>query len=247
MTFTKKDFAIFDKFGFEVPPVAVKFSANRPDTVGRLGEKIALCQMLKKAQEGNAFYADADNHYCEAGLYVLGQTDIPAPFISGEYGAGLGLFNGPRAAGRLYLHIPTIRAGVVNYVAFAPLDKLNFEPDLLIFLAEASQTEILLRSVTYRTGDMWLSRASSAMGCAWVFIHPYLKGEANHIVTGLGHGMKRRKLFPEGRQIVTIPSDLFPSVLQSLQEMQWVLPAYKEDGLEFVKKLLTSLGVPPPE
>ena len=136
---------------------------------------------------------------------------------------------------------------MVNYVAFSPLDKLDFEPDLLIFLAEANQTEILLRSVTYRTGDIWVSRASSAIGCAWVFIHPYLKGEANYIVTGLGHGMKRRKLFPEGRQIVTIPSDLFPSVLQSLQEMQWVLPAYKEDGLEFVRKLLTDLGVPPPE
>ena len=247
MTLTKKDFAIFDKFGFDVPPVAVKFSAKCPDTVDRLGEKIALCEMLKKAQEGNAFYADAENHYCEAGLYMLGQTDIPAPFISGEYGAGLKIFNGPRAAGRLYLHIPTISAGVVNYVSFSPLDKLTFEPDLLIILARTDQTEILLRSVTYKTGDIWLSRASSAMGCAWVFIHPYLKGEVNYLVTGLGHGMKRRKLFPEGRQIITIPSDLFPSVLQSLQEMPWVLPAYKPDGLEFVRKLLTDLGVPPPE
>jgi uncharacterized protein (DUF169 family) len=247
MTLTKKDLSILNKFGFEVPPVGVKFSARCPEAVDRLGEKIAFCQMLKKAQEGNAFYADAENHYCEAGLYVLGQADVPAPFISGEYGAGLKIFDGPHSAGRLYLHIPRINKGVVNYVSFSPIDKLTFEPDLLVIFAKADQTEILLRAVTYRTGDIWLSRASSAIGCAWVFIYPYLKGEMNYIVTGLGHGMKRRKLFPEGRQIITIPSDLFPSVLQSLREMPWVLPAYKPDGFEFVRKLLTDLGVPPPE
>jgi uncharacterized protein (DUF169 family) len=247
MTVTKKDLAIFDKFGFDTPPVAVKFSARCPDAVDRLGEKIALCQMLKKAQEGNAFYADAENHYCEAGMYVLGMAGVPAPFRSGEYGAGLRIFNGPRAASRLYLHIPTIDKDVVNYVAFSPLDKLNFEPDLLIILSRASQTEILLRALTYGTGGIWTSKASSAIGCAWIYVYPYLTGELNYIVTGLGHGIKRRNLFPEDRQIITIPSDLFPAMLQSLREMAWVLPAYKPDGFEFVRKLLADLGVSPPE
>jgi len=57
--------------------------------------------------------------------------------------------------------------------------------------------------------------------------------------------MKRRRLFPEGRQIISIPFDLLPSMLQTLQDMPWVLPAYKPDGLEFVRRLLTKLGVIP--
>jgi uncharacterized protein (DUF169 family) len=246
MTLTQKDLAILDEFHFDVQPVGVKFLAKQPDLVGRPGEKMAFCEMLKRAQEGNAFYADAESHTCEAGLYVLGLADAPQPFISGEFGAGLKIFEEPRAASRLYLYIPKIGRGVVNYVAFSPLDKLPFEPDVLILLANTNQTEILLRAMSYRTGKMWLSRFSPAIGCAWIYIYPYLTGELNYIVTGLGHGMKRRKLFPEGLQLVSVPFDLLSSLLQTLQDMPWVLPAYERDGPEFVRQVLIDLGLAPP-
>jgi uncharacterized protein (DUF169 family) len=247
MILTKEDFSILDKFAFDVPPVAVKFLADRPDMRERLGEKMALCEMLKKAQEGKAFFADQENHICEAGLHVLGQADASGPFVSGKFGAGLRIFEGPRAASRLYRYLPRIGNGVANYVAFSPLKKLSFDPDVLIILAEAGQTEILLRAMSYKTGKMWSSKFSAAIGCAWVFVYPYTTGELNYTVTGLGHGMKRRKLFPEGRQLVSIPFDLLPSILQTLQEMPWVLPAYEPDGNEFVKHLLTNLGVSAPK
>ena len=246
MSLTKKDLAILDRFDFDVQPVGVKFLAKRPDMVERLNENMTLCEMLKRAQEGNAFYSDAENHTCEAGLYVLGQADVPEPFISGEFGAGLKIFEEPRSASRLYQYVPRIGKGVVNYIAFSPLNKLSFDPDVLIILSKTSQTEILLRAMSYRTGKMWLSKCSAAIGCAWIFVYPYITGELNYTITGLGHGMKRRKLFPEGQQFVSIPFDLLPSMLQTLQDMPWVLPAYKPDGLEFVRRLLIELGITPP-
>ncbi len=246
MTLTQKDFAILDRFDFDVQPVGVKFSVKRPDRVDRLGEKMAFCEMLKRAQEGNAFYADAENHTCEAGRYVLGQAEGAGPFISGEFGARLKIFAEPRAASRLYQYIPKIGRGVVNYVAFSPLDKLSFEPDVLILLANTNQTEILLRAMSYKTGKMWLSKFSSAIGCAWIYIYPYLTGELNYVMTGLGHGMKRRRLFPEGLQLISIPFDLLSSLLQTLQDMPWVLPAYEPDGPEFVRRVLVELGIAVP-
>ena len=246
MILTKKDLAILDKFDFDVQPVCVKFLAKRPDTVKRLDEHMAFCEMLKRAQQGRAFFVDEKNHTCDAGLYVLGQADAPEPFISGQFGAGLQIFEEPRCASRLYLYIPKIGRGVVHYVAFSPLDTLPFEPDLLILLANANQTEVLLRAMSYRTAKMWVSKFSPAIGCAWTYIYPYLTGELNYAITGLGHGMKRRNLFPEGRQIISIPFDLLSSLLQTLQDMPWVLPAYKPDGKEFVRRLLIELGIAPP-
>ena len=243
MILTKEYHALLEKFEFERQPVGVKFLAKQPNMVERLEEKMALCEMLKQAQEGAAFFADAQNHTCEAGLYVLGQADISEPFASGGFGAGLKIFEAPRSASRLYLHIPKIGRGIVNYVAFSPLDQLQYEPDLLILLANSQQTEIILRAMSYRSGNIWTSKFSAAIGCAWTFIYPYLSGELNYFVTGLGHGMKRRKLFPEGRQIISIPFDLLPSLLQTLQQMPWVLPAYKPDGPEFVRRLLDKLGI----
>jgi uncharacterized protein (DUF169 family) len=246
MSLTKKDLAILDKFDFDVQPLGVKFLAKRPDGIERLNENMALCEMLKKAQEGNAFFADKENHTCEAGLYVLGQADVPGPFINGQFGAGLKIFEEPRSASRLYQYVPTINKGVVNYIAFSPLDKLSFDPDVLIILAKTSQTEILLRAMSYRTGKMWSSKCSVAIGCAWIFVYPYISGELNYTITGLGHGMKRRKLFPEGQQFVSIPFDILPSMLQALQDMPWVPPAFQPDGLEFVRRLLIELGITPP-
>ena len=243
MILTKEYAAILNKFDFDVPPVGVKFLAKRPDMVEKLDENMALCEMLKKAQGGNAFFADAGNHTCEAGMYVLGQADIGAPFASGEFGAGLKIFEEPRSASRLYIHIPKIGRGIVNYVVFSPIDKLQFEPDLLILLASTHQTEIILRAMSYRSAKIWVSKFTPAIGCAWTYSYPFLTGELNYFVTCLGHGMKRRKLFPEGRQIISIPFDLLSSMLQTLQDMPWVLPAYKPDGLEFVRRLLDKLGI----
>jgi uncharacterized protein (DUF169 family) len=246
MTLTKKEMAILDKFGFDIPPVGVKYFVHRPDMVDRLDQETTLCQMLGWAQQGNAFYADPKNHTCEAGTYVLGQTGVREPYINGEYGTGLQVFESPRSATRLYQHVPTIGRGVVNYVAFSTLDKLPFEPDLLVILANTSQTEILLRAMSYVTGEMWLSRYTAAIGCSWIFVYPYLNGEINYTTTGLGFGMKRRKIFPEGMQLISIPFDRLPSMLQTLQVMPWVPEPYKPDGMEYAKNLRIKLGLDKP-
>ena len=246
MTLNKEDYAVLDRFGFDVRPVGVKFLAKKPEMLQRLDQNMAFCEMLKKAQQGNAFFADAESHTCEAGPYVLGQADAPEPFINGEFGAGLKIFEEPRAASRLYIYEPTIGRGVVHYVAFSPLESLPFDPDLLILIAQADQTEVILRAMSYRTGKIWVSKFAPAMGCAWMYIYPYLTGELNYFVTGLGHGMKRRNVFPPGRQVISIPFDLLPSMLQTLRDMPWVLPAFEPDGQEFVRQVLVDLGLTPP-
>ena len=243
MPLLKKDFAVLDRFNFGVQPVGLKFLTRPPEGIERLNQKSAFCEMLKIAQEGKTFFAASGDHACEAGLYVLGQADAPGPYISGEFGAGLKIFESPRAAARLYHHLPRIADNVANQVVFSPITQLPFDPDVLIILAKSDQTEILLRAMSYKTGKMWTSKFAPAIGCAWVFVYPYLSGELNYVLTGLGHGMKRRKLFPEGHQLISIPFDVLPSILQILQEMPWDLPAYQPDGLEFVKALVNSLGL----
>ncbi len=239
----KKDFSVLNKFNFRARPVGVKFLAKPPDGIERLDEEMALCEMLKKAQEGEPFFVDKENHTCEAGLYVLGEEDAPEPFINGQFGAGLKIFEEPRSASRLYQYIPKLEKGLVHYVAFSPLDQIKYDPDILIILARTDQTEILLRAMSYRTGEIWLAKYSSAIGCAWIFIYPYLTGKLNYTVTGLGHGMKRRRLFPEGHQIISIPFDLLPSILRALNDMPWILPAYGPDGAKFVKQLRKKLNL----
>jgi uncharacterized protein (DUF169 family) len=208
-----------------------------------LDEDLALCEMLKRAFEGNSFLAGAKNHRCESGLYVLGQTKLAEPFKNGEFGAGMEVFRDRRSAGRLYHYIPRIDEGAVQYVAFSPFNNLLFEPDVLIALADTRQAEILLRAMSYGTGEMWQNRYSTAIGCAWLFVYPYLNGEINFIPTGFGFGMRRRKLFREGLHFVCIPYDRLPYMLQTLKEMPWVPRPFQPDGPEYAKKLRIHLGL----
>jgi uncharacterized protein (DUF169 family) len=237
------DLAILENLEMEIQPVGIKYLTKPPEGLERLDKKMTLCEMLKEAQSGKAFFAGIDDHTCDAGTYILGQTELREPYINGEYGAGLGVFSDSRSARRLYHYIPRIGKNIVKYVALAPLNKLTFDPDVLIIFARTAQAEILLRAMSYKNGQMWSSRYSSAIGCAWMFVQPYLSGEINFGTTGLGFGMKRRKLFQEGMQWLSIPFLVLPSFLQALKEMPWVPPPYRPDGLEYVKKLRSDLGL----
>ncbi|MBN1848408.1 MAG: DUF169 domain-containing protein [Deltaproteobacteria bacterium] len=235
MPLTKNDYDIFKQFHFTRSPVCVKYTYKRPEHLQRLGENTTLCIMLKKAQEGNAFYIDKNNITCGGAVVGMGEH-LPVS-LSGEFATAIEVYEEPRSASRLYPQLPEISNGLINYVSFAPLNKFSFDPDvLIIFTDNTRQTQILLRAASYRTAKIWTSKFTCIMGCAWIYAYPYLSGEINYGLTGLSHGMGRRNLFPDGLQFISIPYLMMPSVLQALQDMQWELPAFKPDGEAFFVK-----------
>jgi len=220
-----KDLAVLEKFKFERSPVGVKFLAARPKGLKKPGKQLDFCEMLVEAQQGKAFYVSKDDFTC-IGPLLLGMIDGDPIFESGQVGPKLGVFKDPRANRRIYQYLPRLAKNTVNYVAFAPVDKLNFEPDLLIVLASVTQAEIFIRAKSYTTGEMWSARGTAAAGCAWLYLYPLLSGEMNMTVTGFGFGMRSRRLFPEGQILLSIPWDKLPQILKNLEEMEWVPESY---------------------
>jgi uncharacterized protein (DUF169 family) len=236
MSSIQQDLSIFKKFNFDRPPVGVKFLPNKPDGIEKLDKILDFCEMLPEAQEGNAFYVTKDNFTC-VGPLILGMIEHEPIFESGQVGPKLEVLKDVRANQRIYHVIPKLREGAVNYVAFAPLDKLTFEPDVLIVTAAVSQAEILLRALSYSSGRMWSARGTSVIGCAWIYIYPYISGELNFTVTGFGFGMRSRRLWPEGLILMSIPYDLLPGMIKNLQDMKWVPHSYTIGGAEHKKKV----------
>lgn len=232
-----------DRLGLELPPVAISFAIQEPEGLDQLKRRTGFCEMLGLAHRGRAFYAGPENHDCPGGLAVLGQP-VPDVFESGRFGAGLGVFEHYRAMARVYDYLPRLNPERrISQVLFAPLAELTFEPDLLVFVAELDQAEILLRATSYSTGTEWTSRFAPVIGCAWLFVYPYLSGQMNYTLSGLGSGMARRKVVPPGKMIVAIPYDLFGTILHGLERMDWVLPSNQPDGDEFRIKLARDLGL----
>lgn len=196
--------------------------------------------MLKEAQEANSFYATKETFECKVGPSILGMIEPDPIFKSGLVGVKLGVFEDARANKRIYQQIPVLERNSVNYVAFASIDRLSFEPDVLIVTANTSQAEIILRAISYTSGSMWHVKGTTVIGCAWLFLYPYLSGDLNMTITGFSHGMKARRLFPEGLVLISIPYNMLSLFVQNLQNMEWDLPQYhrgKEAHLKYMEKI----------
>jgi uncharacterized protein (DUF169 family) len=232
------DLSILQKFEFEHAPVGVKFLFKKPEGIEKLDTPAAFCGMVGEAQRrGAPFYFSKEEEDC-FGTVVLGMEEAPTFAEAGLLGEKFEIFQEARANERIYQHIPMLAKGTVNYVAFSPLDTLTFEPDLLILMATPSQAEIVLRAMSYSTGELWETKKTPVMSCAWIYAYPWLSGKVNYLVTGMAFGSKAKGVFPEGWILISIPWDKIPVIIKSLEEMTWALPSYTEGPEKFCERQL---------
>ena len=238
----KTDLSIYDQFKFERVPVAVNYSLHKPEGIEKLDKQLGLCEMVKEAQQrGKPFYFTREEENCIGKFFLGMRDDIPRSNDGGNLGVKLQIFQDGRANSRLRTFVPSMATGSVHYVVFSPIDKLQFEPDLLVFVATPSQAEILLRAMTYSTGQLYESRGTLVGNCASIYIYPYLSGKVNYMVTGLSYGMKGRRVFPEGLILISVPYQWISTITENLKEMKWVPPGYeiptREEFVEWDAKI----------
>jgi uncharacterized protein (DUF169 family) len=238
------DLSVYGKFSFERPVLGVKFLFFQPDGMQPLppDKNLSLCEMLVEAQQTRKpfYFARTFNEAC-VGKILLGMQDMESFAESGQIGERLQIFQEARANYAFYQHVPKFDRNIVNYVAFAPIDQLPFEPDLLIITADHTQAEIVMRSMTYSTGELYNSRTTPVMGCAWVFVYPFQSGKVNFIIPEMVHGMKGRQLFPKDSVLISIPYHWIPTMTRNLEEMTWHLPSHR-DREKYLEEFKTILG-----
>jgi uncharacterized protein (DUF169 family) len=244
----RHDFAILDRFEFKYAPVGFKFFnvASDVEALGleKLDRKIAWCQMLPEAQQGKAFYAEADNQFCEPGIFLTGHGKLDPVAAGGRIGPALDIYPDERVNRRIYGHVHCFEVGTVHSTGFASLDKLAFDPDLLILTCDnLDQAERVLRATQYDTGDLIESKMTYVMGCNWIYNYPYVTGKINTVTTGICYGMKLYKLYPPGMQIISIPWHHIDRVLKNMRDMLWTVPGHTDQKEEFYKVAHARLGI----
>ena len=223
---SKKAFA---DLGCTFQPFAVKFCYAKPEGVPKAQELLSFCQFLKLCQDKDeSFCIDKDNDNC-FGRMVLGMMPKQPFAASGQAGMDFGIYRTPAPNARIHNTVPTIIEGSINYVWFCPVSKCEFDPDLVIVVADTEQADIVMRATSYISGDYWESKTSCIFSCAWTYAYPYLSGKVNFCVTGMHHGMARGKVYPKGLHIIAIPYQKLDEVCIALKEMPWKLPALQDD------------------
>ena len=212
-------------------PVAVKFYAVKPENFGlkykHTDKRMSLCQFVSYAQKTHSsFYIDKTNEDC-MGRTVLGMVQEPPLGASGQAGFDFGVFRNQDANSRLYYNIPIAIRDTINYVIFSPIDQCEFNPDVVVFVGDTDMADIFMRATSYISGDLWESKSSSVLSCAWTYMYTWLSGKVNHCQTGMHHGMGRRKVYPKGLHIVSVPYQKLDEVCLALRQMDWQLISFR--------------------
>ena len=215
-----RDYSVLDKFNFERKPVGVKFMIEKPEGIKRLEKARNMCEMVKEAQENDPFYVGEDDLVC-VGVeqMILGMKDPEPLLVSGKFGGEEGLFKDASSCRAMYQYLPTLPKGSVRYAAFSSLDKLIFDPDVIVITADIWQAQSILRCINYSTGEPFVSKATPVVACSWLFVYPVVSGELNYFITGLGLGMQAMNIFPSGLFLISVPFQKIPVMLENLEDI----------------------------
>jgi uncharacterized protein (DUF169 family) len=204
----------------ENEPVAIKWSVNEPEDVGKEEGKSSFCTKLVKAMKGEMFYTTKEEEGCMGGARYTGLKDLreyPANVQSGAFMVPKGLFKDIPAVQRSRNNESYINPGIFNAVVFAPLNKAEFEPDVIFMVCNAKQGMEILHANAFDSGEHGLG-ADAVPICSSMAAAPYMTGKVTY---GFGDVAARKNMDINQEDImVSIPGSHLSRIVSNLEEMQ---------------------------
>lgn len=164
-------------------PVAIKLFLDKkdiPEVIPIIDEDLRHCEMVQKAVQGGVFYATASEQQgCKGGAGAIGLIDLPNSIKTGEMYISLGKFSSLGAAKRTVDAIPKIDS-VMDAVAYAPLEKAPYEPDVVIIICNPLQAMQLSQAMLYTLGGRLEANFGGIQSiCADTTAGPFTTGKPN--------------------------------------------------------------------
>ena len=163
-------------------PVAIKLVSSPdkiPEGITEIEETARHCRMVSLAREGKVFYSTDSKQQCGGGAWVLGLREIGPSMKSGEHYLKLGKYSSLGASKRTVYNVPSLPQETYA-VVYAPLEKVNFIPDVVIIFANPFSMLKLAQSTLFRLGGRIYPEFSGIQSiCSDATAYVMLNGEPN--------------------------------------------------------------------
>lgn len=214
-----------------------KSEAEIPKDLESLERPFRYCQMIQNARlEGESFLAHADYHECKGGASGLGLMQCPENIASGSlYFDKLHKCETKEIGASIVGSMPRLDPGSIVATYVAPLDKIEVNPDVVIFVGNALQARRIVQAVMYKEGGRsTFNTAGIQSFCVDATSSPYLKGEVN---ISLGcDGSARNAGLDDQSVVVGIPFKMMEDICKVLKEHYLDWDAFLRGWHEAVKK-----------
>ncbi|OEC85112.1 MULTISPECIES: DUF169 domain-containing protein [Methanobacterium] len=204
----------------ENEPVAIKWSVMEPQNIEKESEKSRFCTKLTKAMGGEIFYSTLEEEACMGGARYCGLKDMkeyPANVQSGAFMVPNGLYKDIAAVQRSREYETYINPGIFSAVVFAPLNRAEFDPDVIFMLCSAKQGMEILHANAYDSGKHGMGTDAVPV-CSSMAAAPYMTGKVTY---GFGDVAARKNMDINHEDImVSVPGSDLPRIVSNLEEMR---------------------------
>ena len=198
--------------------VAISFSTEAPEGVEQIKGEMRLCQMLDIVRfDGDVFHTTSCNHKCDGGSGSCGMKEMNEKVKTGEFLCKMGLFGSNRAARRFINSNPRIEAGTVKIVSFSPLEKVTFDPDVVVIICNAKQGMLIAEAFAYESGKRTLGMTGPPI-CSSIVAAPFLTGEVTYSFGD--HGARNYMKIKDDEVFIGIPVELLTCIVDNLKKMK---------------------------
>jgi uncharacterized protein (DUF169 family) len=134
-------------------PVAVAIISKSPQGLEHLPYKATACMMIQIARRGVAFCSSGDGILC-GGRANLGVGESPIRKLDDFLVRREKLFRSKAAAGKIIDSAREQAPKQGNYLAFSPLEKASFTPDVVLFIGTPAQISRIVFLNAFETGEI---------------------------------------------------------------------------------------------
>ncbi|MBM4272572.1 MAG: hypothetical protein FJ139_10545 [Deltaproteobacteria bacterium] len=202
-------------------PVAVRISQDRsiPENYRRptrvFGYRINICQGVNMARRyGWTLGFLEDDMACPLSIPIFGFREDPDFVTRGEI-IHPDFAKTVEAGARTQALQPRAPVGSIGSVLVAPLDRADFDADLILVYGNPAQIVRLIQSALYREGGAIESRFSGRCACAQEFIYPHLNQKCNVIIPAQGERLFA--MTADDELVFSIPKSQIEAVLEGLE------------------------------
>jgi len=206
-------------------PIAIKLLERREDiplNMGRpvknLGESIRPCVGWHFARHKGLSVAMLEEDFstaCPTGMFVFGLLEPIQPWIEGDL--SYGIYTGSReAAANMERHVFRLEVGKYKGVAFAPLGKADFAPDLVMIYCNSREAMRLIIASEWTSGDPLKVSIAARNLCADSIVQPFQTGRP---VLVIPCGGDRTRAGTDDNEIVfTTPVNKLEGIIKGFEQ-----------------------------
>jgi uncharacterized protein (DUF169 family) len=206
--------------GLAREPVALRWYTKVPKDLPRLESRLRFCEKLEQAAQGQCFFSTPDEEECMGGAKYCGLCagkEFTPSRLSGEFLVTRGIYRNVPAVQRAWQAYQRIEPGIFQALAFAPLSRAPFEPDVIFVVCSALQGMELLHANAYDSGERGIGGDAGPI-CSSMAAVPYLTGKVTY---GFGDvGSRGRMTVGDGDVMVSIPGSALARIIANLNEMR---------------------------